>query len=188
MAANLESQMSTADILSLFLLQFNNLVVFLSSPFAASKFSKVFTNLFEETAQTGRKVTSNGLINETSSKIISKQAMLKIFFINVLIGLSVSSYITFQYFQIKEMSTSLKVDFGITYHLLFISLPSYFILTFPPTIGAIEFGIVFSTEFVTLALKKWKEDFKQDYEKAKFQLAKEEKNNNSAILKNSEQS
>ena len=188
MAAMLESQMSTADILSLFLLQVINLVIYLSSPFAASKFSKVFTNLFEETARTGRKVTSNGLISETSSKIISKQAMLKIFFINVLIGLSVSSYVTFQYFQLKEMSTSLKIDFGITYHLLFISLPSYFILTFPPTIGAIEFGIVFSTEFVTLALKKWKEDFKQDYEKAKFQLAKEEKNNNSAILKNSEQS
>ena len=187
MAANLASEISTTDLLSLCSLQAINLVIFLSSPFASSKFSKVFTNFFEETAQIGRKVTSNGLTSKTCSKIMSKQQIWKIFFIYFLVCLSVSFSITFQYFQLKEISMILKVDFGITYQcLLFISIPSCLVLTYPPSLGAIEFAMVFSSEFVTVALKKWKEDFKQDYEKAKFQLAKEEKD--PAILRNSEQS
>ena len=85
------------------------------------------------------------------------------------------------------MSLQLNVDYGITYYLLFISIPSYLAFIYPPSIGAIEFAIVFSAEFVTLALKKWREDFKKDYEKVKFEQTKKENDYNPTILRNSEQ-
>ena len=187
MAANLACQMSTADVLSLTLIQAINLVLVLSSPLVASKFSKVFTNFFEKTAETGRKVTSNGLINETCSEIISKRTIWKCFYIYFLIGLIILFWISFVYNQNDQMSLKLNVDYGITNYLLFISIPSYLAFIYPPTISAIEFAMVFSAEFVTVALKKWREDFKEDYEKVKFEQTKKENDYNPTILRNSEQ-
>ena len=187
MAANLACQMSTTDVLSLTLIQAINLALVSSSPLVASKFSKVFTNFFEKTVETGRKVTSNGLINETCSKIISKRTIRKCFFIYFLIGLIILFWISFVYNQFNEMSLKLNFDYGITYYLLFISTPSYLSFFYPPSIGAIEFAIVFSAEFVTLALKKWRKDFKRDYEKVKFEQTKKENDGNPTILRNSEQ-
>lgn len=187
MEANLACQMSTTDVLSLSLIQAINFVLVLTSPIVASKFSKVFTNFFEKTAMTGRKVTSNGLIDETCSKIISKRTIWKCFHIYFLIGLIILFFISFVYNHLNELSLKLNVDYGITYYLLFISIPSYLAFIYPPSIGLIEFAIVFSAEFVTLALKKWRKDFKRDYEKVKFEQTKKENDGNPTILRNSEQ-
>lgn len=187
MAASLVGQMSTTDVLSLNLLAAINLISVFSSPFMASKFSKVFTDFFEKTAETGRKVTSNGLINETCSKLISKRTIWKVVFIYVLVGLTVLFNISFVYLFQKELGMIQDIDYAITYHLLFISIPSIFVFTYPQSIGAIEFAIVFSTEFLAMAYKKWKEDFKKDFDEVRSQLAQKGNNKTPANLRNSKQ-
>ena len=79
------------------------------------------------------------------------------------------------------------IDYGITYHLLFISIPSIWVFTYPQSIGVIEFAIVFSTEFLTMAFKKWKEDFKKDFDEVRSQLAEEGNNKTPASFRNSKQ-
>ena len=83
------------------------------------------------------------------------------------------------------MTASLGIDFTISIYLLYSSIPSYFFMTYPPSAGVIESAIVFSTEFSTFALKKWRQDFLNEFEIMSIAIAKEKHDSNQTILRKS---
>ena len=185
MVANREDGLSTTDILSQMFLQIINLFLFLSSPFMAVKYSNVLSNFYEETARVGRKLTSDGLISAECAKVIAEKSLNRFAIKVILITLIISSYILFTYFYLMQLEVSCKLDFGITFHLLWISTLSYYPMVYPLSRASVESAMFFSTEFCKYALKKWRKDFKNEFEQIKSELAAGQENVNPGILWNS---
>ena len=82
----------------------------------------------------------------------------------VLMILTTMFNIIFQYYYLKQMTASLGIDFEMSFYLMFIGIPSYFLMMYPPSVGVIESSIAFSTEFSTFALKKWRKDFFDEFD------------------------
>ena len=75
----------------------------------------------------------------------------------------VATHVSFEYFYFTEISNTLETDNGLTFHLLFASIPSIYVMTYPPSIAVIEFASVFSIDFLRRAMKKWAQDFKAEH-------------------------
>ena len=177
--------LSKTDGLGQMSLQIINLVLLLSSPLFAVKYSKVLSNFFEETARVGKKLTSDGLISTESAKAIAKRSVNRFGLKVTLVTLIISSYMAFSYFYLVQLEYSLQLDFGLTFHLLWISILPTFLMIFPPTVASIEAAMIFSVEFCNSALEKWRKDFKHEFEKIRSELAAGQENVNPGILWNS---
>ena len=182
MYAHLSNELSTTDWLSLHFLHITNLCMFVSSPIVTARFSKVFTNFYEETARIGRKVSTNGLITYDCAEVIAKNAMIRFFLTLFLIAMITLSDIMFGFMYLNQMSASLNVDFGLSYHFLFMSIPALFTVVYPPCIMVMEVSLLFSMDFSVAALKKWSQDFKKDIETVKSKLALNKNDSNLEIL------
>ena len=176
---------SKTDVLSQMFLQIINLVLLFSSPLFAVRYSKVLSNFFEETARVGRKLTSDGLISTESAKAIAERSVNRFALKVILVTLIISSYIPFSYSYLVQLEFSLQVDFGITFHLLWISILPMFTMIFPPTVASIEDAMAFSVEFCNSALEKWRKNFKNEFEKIRSEFAAGQENVNPGILWNS---
>ena len=104
-----------------------------------------------------------GLINEACAKKI-KQNTIRNFIVTIaLVCLMVATHVSFEYFYFTEISNTLETDNELTFHLLFASIPSIYVMTYPPSIAVIEFASVFSIDFLRRAMKKWAQDFKAEH-------------------------
>ena len=177
--------LSKTDVLSQNSLQIINLALLFSSPLFAVKYSKVLSNFFEETARVGRKLTSDGLISTESAKAIAERSVNRFALKVTLVTLTISSYIAYSYFYLVQLEFSLQVDFGITFHLLWISILPMFPMVFPPTVASIENAMTFSVDFCNHALEKWRKDFKNEFEKIRSEMAAGQENVNPEILRKS---
>ena len=185
MDASQKMGLSKTDVLSQNSLQIINLALLFSSPLFAVKYSKVLSNFFEETARVGRKLTSDGLISTESAKAIAERSVNRFALKVILVTLTISSYIAYSYFYLVQLEFSLQVDFGITFHLLWISILPMFPMVFPPTVASIENAMTFSVEFCNHALEKWRKDFKNEFEKIRSEMAAGQENVNPEILRKS---
>ena len=168
--ANHDNELSITDWICQSTVTFINISLILAGPYLACKFSKVFTNFFEKTAKIGRKVTTEGLITKACSDKLSKKAMKGYFIKSVLVCLGTLFFIIFQYLWLVQLDASLKVDHGLCYQLLFISIPFTMIMVYPSSIVFLESTTAHCCLFSKFAVEKWGRDFKKDLKSIKSQI------------------
>ena len=106
-----------------------------------------------------------GLIDEACAKKIKQKTIRNFIVMNALVCLMVATNVTYEYFYFTGIMNTLENDSGLTFHLLFASIPSIYVMAYPPSIAVIEFASVFSLDFLRRAMKKWAQDFKAEYTK-----------------------
>ena len=106
-----------------------------------------------------------GLIDDACAKKINKKTIRNFIVMNALVCLMVVSHVSFEYFYFKEISNTLETDNGLTFHLLFASIPSIYVMAYPPSIAVIEFASMLSIDFLRHAMQKWAQDFKAEHTK-----------------------
>ena len=89
------------------------------------------------------------------------------------------------YKYLKQMTVSLDIDYGITYHLMFMSIPSLLTACYAPCVMIMEIALIFSMEFSALTLKRWSQDFKKDMKTIKLKLAVNRNDHSPDILRKS---
>ena len=181
-AAHYANDLSVTDTLSLTILNLLNLFMLLSSPIVALQFSHVFTHFFEETARIGRKVKSNGLITDECAEFISRKTLNTYIIREFLILMITLSYTMYVYLYRQQMSVLLNVDYEIANYLFVGSIPTIYIVTYPPSMMFVETSLIFSTDFTMLALKRWREEFQKAVTNNYIESTKKKNESNQGIL------
>ena len=105
-----------------------------------------------------------------TTKGIARRALNNFFFKIFLIVMISTFDLMYGYSYLKQMTLSLDIDFGYTYHLMLMSIPSLLTVCYPPCVMIMEIALTFSMEFSALALKRWSQVFKKDIEIIKFKV------------------
>ena len=80
------------------------------------------------------------------------------------------------------MSVLLNVDYEIANYLFVGSIPTIYIVTYPPSMMFVETSLIFSTDFTMLALKRWREEFQKAVTNNYIESTKKKNESNQGIL------